>query len=36
MTYLIVIGFDVGFGLGYVLEYLLLRKLKMIREAPKQ
>ena len=32
MTYLIVIGFDVGFALGCILEYLLLRKLKMIRE----
>ena len=32
MTYLIVIGFDIGFGLGCVLEYMLLRKLKMIRE----
>ena len=36
MTYLIVIGFDIGFGLGCALEYMLLRKLKMIREAPKQ
>ena len=36
MTYLIVIGFDIGFGLGCALEYMLLRKLKMIRKAPKQ
>ena len=33
MTYLIVIGFDVGFGMGCILESLVLRKLKMIKKA---
>ncbi len=32
MLDLVLIGFDVGFILGCVLEYLLLKKLKMLKE----
>ena len=31
MTYLVLVGFDVGVAVGCVLEYLLLRKLNLIK-----
>lgn len=31
MTYLVLVGFDVGVVVGCILEYLLLRKLNLIK-----
>ena len=31
MTYLVLVGFDVGVAVGCILEYLLLRKLDLIK-----